>query len=508
MPQIFDPTTFSAEQAKLLVNIPGKSLAETNTPEAIRAAQALNPSPNIPVYQIEPTTPFKPVNLTDTTNYNALLAGTKISLPEPKTPEQLAYEKTQQDILAKMKDLTGQEAFAQQKAQELGIPEKQKELNDLQAQLRALNAEAAAQQEALANQPILSSIALGQQAQVERTRAIKALSLSAQIQALQGNIALAQDQVQQAVDLKYKPIIQELNLLNQQLEFNKDFFNAAEKKRAEELKRQNDLQLKQLGIQIANEKDKNATLLNLMQTYPDAGINLNDTIETATQKIQVNSRIYANKIKGEVGGGYTDVGLIASIIENPELFNDLTPKTKERLIPQLTKLGVIIPPKLTVEQQTQKKNAESAISAIDVLQNALDADKNIFKKVTLSKLTTAGIAGGFGYRDIKRSLQEVQDVITRLRTGAALNESEISFYKGYVPSLFDTPQEAQFKLNTLKQFYQLFTANPGQTFPDIKKKLAKQLQPGEILVQDKQTGRFGAIPSEEYDPKKYFKVTP
>jgi hypothetical protein len=450
MPQIFDPTTFSAEQAKLLVNIPGKSLAETNTPEAIRAAQALNPSPNIPVYQIEPTTPFKPVNLTDTTNYNALLAGTKISLPEPKTPEQLAYEKTQQDYLAKMKDLTGQEAFAQQKAQELGIPEKQKELNDLQAQLRTLNAEAAAQQEALANQPILSSIALGQQAQVERTRAIKALSLSAQIQALQGNIALAQDQVQQAVDLKYKPIIQELNLLNQQLEFNKEFFNAAEKKRAEELKRQNDLQLKQLEIQIANEKDKNATLLNQMQAYPDAGITLNDTLETANQKIQRNSKIYMNKIKGEVGVGTTGEQLsplAQAVVDGTITMKDLTPTLKAQVGVELNQKGFVsAPPEFAA--------AKALIGQISELSKSVNTAKGGIGRFVVGAKAKVGAllqtnqnAALFEAQKAKISL-----LVRALGEKGVLTDKDVERVSKSLPNLYDSKEIAEKKLSSLLDF--------------------------------------------------------
>lgn len=250
--------------------------------------------PNIPIAQISPQTAFKtPTTQPDTTNYNALLAGTQVSLPAPVDPEQAKVDSNQKAITDRMGELGGQEAFAQQKESEFGVDTSKKALNDLQTQLRALNAEAAAETVKLDNQPIIGAIAQGQQAQVEKLRAIKALSISGQIQAAQGNLSLAQDQVDRAVKLKYEPLKQQLELLNRQLEFNYDSLTRSEKRKADALKQENDEKLRRLDIQEASEKDKNATLLNQMQSYPDAGIKLTDSLETANQKIVSKSQKFA-----------------------------------------------------------------------------------------------------------------------------------------------------------------------------------------------------------------------
>ena len=206
MPQLFDPLTFTQEQSALLTNIPGQSLADTNSLLGVQAAQSLNPSPNIPIAQITPQTPFKTQATTqDQTNFNAILAGTQGSLPAPIDPEQAKVDKGQADILAKMSELGGQEAFAQGKEGELGLPQSQKELNDLQSQLRSLNAEAAIDTLNVDRQgrpAVLTAQANIEKGNIERDRTIKALRLSSSIQAMQGNVQLAQDQVDRAIKLK------------------------------------------------------------------------------------------------------------------------------------------------------------------------------------------------------------------------------------------------------------------------------------------------------------------
>ncbi|MEK9207372.1 MAG: hypothetical protein AAB922_02755, partial [Patescibacteria group bacterium] len=119
--------------------------------------------------------------------------------------------------------------------------------------------------------------------------------------AIQGNLTLANDQVKRAVDLRYDPIKSNLELLNKQLEFNYKSLDASEKRRADALKAVNDAKLKELEVQRANEKDKNSTLLNQMQSYPDANITLTDTLESANIKITTKSKIYQDKIKGPEG---------------------------------------------------------------------------------------------------------------------------------------------------------------------------------------------------------------
>lgn len=242
-PQIFNPATVTPEQTAGLVNIPGQSITETNTPATIAAAQNLNPSPNIPVYSVSPTNPVVIPSTTDNVDYGALV---RRSYDDVKN--------TQTGIDTLTKSLGSQSADQVGFEQSLGVNEDKKALNDLNAQLQSLNTESLARQEAIKNQPILSSIASGQSAQEERTRAIKALSLSGQIVAMQGNLSLANDKVTQALALKYDPIKAQIEALTKQLDYNYKTFDKTEQALADKIKADNAIKLKKVEADQAREK--------------------------------------------------------------------------------------------------------------------------------------------------------------------------------------------------------------------------------------------------------------
>lgn len=245
-PQLFDPATFSPEQAASLVNTPGQSLSATNSASTIQGAQAMNPSPNIPSYKAAPTAPFSAVEEPPPANYNAILAGVQAAQAQSSASDQ-AY----QDAVASLGNASADEAaFADQ----AGVNANKKVINDLTASLNALNAEAMAEQVKLENQPILTSIATGQQAQVEKLRAIKAMSISSQIQAAQGNLSLAQDQAERALKLKYDPIKARIDALKFQVDRNYDNLSDEKKLRADALKLQYDEQKAKIQEQEAEDK--------------------------------------------------------------------------------------------------------------------------------------------------------------------------------------------------------------------------------------------------------------
>lgn len=221
-------------------------------------------NPNISVDKIKPATPLNLPEAPATDNYSAILASLQGSLPE-----KAALTTTQEDIISKTTELGGEEAFAAQKGAELGLDTTNKELRNLQNQLLSVNTEAQAAALNLDRQgePTRLTAAHNLDIQnIEKDRTIKALRLSASIQALQGNVALANDQVDRAVKLKYDPIKNQLNILNRQLEFNYKSFDAAEKKRADALKEANDIKIKELDVKQKAEEDwgkvKNEALSN------------------------------------------------------------------------------------------------------------------------------------------------------------------------------------------------------------------------------------------------------
>lgn len=221
-------------------------------------------NPNIDVSKINPVSPVRLPDAPAATDYASIIAGLSGSLPEEAT-----FKKSQEDIIAKTKELGGEGQALADKEKELGVDTTKKELVDLQNELNAVNTEALASTINLDRRgdPARLTAAHTLDVQnIEKDRTIKALRLSASIQAKQGNLALANDQAVRAIKLKYDPIRTELEVLNKQLDYNYKSFDAAEKKRADKIKAANDFKLKELEVeQKAAEswvKEKNEALTN------------------------------------------------------------------------------------------------------------------------------------------------------------------------------------------------------------------------------------------------------
>ena len=86
------------------------------------------------------------------------------------------------------------------------------------------------------------------------------------------------------------------------------------------------------------------------------------------------------------------------------------------------------------EDRRARANARSGLRAIDTVESILKDP---------AVLAQASIPGSIGARKFAAARREMVDVITRLRTGAALNEGEQKFYHNQAPTLLDlTDKEA------------------------------------------------------------------
>lgn len=94
------------------------------------------------------------------------------------------------------------------------------------------------------------------------------------------------------------------------------------------------------------------------------------------------------------------------------------------------KPGTIIGQKpLTQGEFTNLNNAKQGLRALEKLKDKIEADPAVLLK--------AAIPGSPGARLFAAWKNELSDIITRLRTGAALNEEEQKFYQGQMPGLLD-----------------------------------------------------------------------
>lgn len=94
------------------------------------------------------------------------------------------------------------------------------------------------------------------------------------------------------------------------------------------------------------------------------------------------------------------------------------------------------------------KNRENAASGLRAI-----ADIKQFMKDDSWALWKSAVPGSPGARKLATAKREVQDVLTRLRTGAALNESEEIFYANQLPTVGDSQDTINYKLSLIEKMF-------------------------------------------------------
>lgn len=120
---------------------------------------------------------------------------------------------------------------------------------------------------------------------------------------------------------------------------------------------------------------------------------------------------------------------------------------------------------LNPTQLEAQTNANSALLSLQNLTNAIAKPEGGYSQ---GKLFNLGL-GKVGFAE-----RELRDVITRIRTGAALSENEESFYKKQVPRTVDSDETIQTKVNQLAAFYAGIAGSP----------VTLELPDGNVVVAD------------------------
>lgn len=293
-----------------VITVKGNSTTPTGTSNSVTSSSLL---PSTSSYNLSSTS--------YNTNSDAIIGGVDATSKSIQdyinllTPNSSANKTNYDYLSSKIQELlpeVGGRGQAQLTAEEqAGVNNLKKSLTDINNQITQKMAEyevVSSKYDSLNTElegkPITMNSIIGSQAQVNKMALAEKNSfasniglLQAQAQSLQGNLELAQESANRAVDLKYSDVTDYINILYKQLDLVKDDLTKEEGIRADAIKMYLQDQKDQLAVSVANQKDMNSTLLNLMQSYPDAGISLSDSIESANQKITNNSSIYRKAIR-------------------------------------------------------------------------------------------------------------------------------------------------------------------------------------------------------------------
>lgn len=273
------------------------------------------------------TTTVPGLTSTGTNEAGAMVAGAGTSIAEimkQMTPPETETDKKQQGLLDQMASLVGEQAnkaadqlTAEQSA---GIPQLKEQFAKINAQILSQIAE----YKELENQynatlienrgkPITMNSIIGNEAQINyakqqalNQRASSAGLLQAQAQGLQGQIEVAQQTANRAIDLRYSSLEAKLNVYQAQLNALQPTLNKEEKLQAMAQQTLIDQQKQALADAKSKEKEQNGVILDLISKYPDANISFSDSLTSAQSKLK-SSKIYQQATR-LVGGGSSSGG--------------------------------------------------------------------------------------------------------------------------------------------------------------------------------------------------------
>lgn len=470
-----DISGFTEEQKKLFQQAAslgsGVQTTDNGVTQTISSQNPITPSSIASTESPYKAPAYTPPPVPDTTGYDKLISDLMAGSPE-QTQAQNAQASTLQTIQDTMTRLLGQGEKKAQLEAEKGVLDKQKALNETIAQIRFNNAGAFDASQAQEDRLAPTFAIQGTQAQIERQRAAKNYSLAAVAAVQQDNLALAQDQVQKALDAEFKPLEQVLEYQKLFLEQNRADLERADKKTADKL----NLILAERERVLNEAKDNRNTIYSMVTEAaknhaPNDVINAALSFSNPKDALGVLGQYMSNPF--ELQKEITDLEYKRAL--TAKAINEITTSGVSGLDPQqliayaqqyattgqiptgLPKGTFGVVAQYAKELPYQNGAVVSKISGIkDTKIPAAEQDDlgRLYNIVQLTKQlkeldaqrASGIIGGGVGYvtGDTNQGAyltlrKSITDEIARMQTGAALTASEQSFYNDYLPGRFSNP---------------------------------------------------------------------
>src|SRR3990167_8687493 len=454
------------------------------------SSNSITPATLIPTSALKlPTSPQEPDYLS---TLNSIPPDNLLGISGEPTKTETIPSEIQKRLLELTGEIGGQKE-AQLKAEEtVGLPDFRKQLGDISGQIQSLQKEALAIPLQIQEEFKGRGVTKAGVAPIEigrlRENAIKSLGLSAIAQTLQGNVALAQQQADRAVELEFAPKQAQLDFLKLAHEMNKDTLNREDAKRSKALEiqlaeRQRVLDSQKENQQIARAMASAAVKLNpnnsLAQFNAQKVFSLNSSDPQYLEKVYSlvgnfqsdpvavkKALLEQKKLEGEIAniplqrrklladivkaeGSEIDEsvsGLVNAVIENPELFNQLTATEKGKISPALNKLGFTA---------FGKPLSDTAIQSITQTETAIEGVKELKETIKNNEQYIGPISGLQRFnpyspaRQIQADVDRIRQRVGKALEGGVLRKEDEEKYKKILATLADTPETAIYKINQL-----------------------------------------------------------
>ncbi len=217
--------------------------------------------------------------------------------PSGTSADQQKYNDLMSQIQGLLPESGGRGAAQIEAERQQGVETLKTNLASINGQIQTKLAEYKVLQVANENRPVTMASIIGSERAILNAKAADIELLTATANAIQGNLSVAQGNADRAVSLKYQDIQDNINIRLQQLQLIKDSLNKTDTIRANAITAYLNDQKTQIATQQANEKDLNATKLNIIEKY-GAGttMQMTDSLQTLIQK-KLESPVYLKEIK-------------------------------------------------------------------------------------------------------------------------------------------------------------------------------------------------------------------
>ncbi len=328
-----------------------------------------------------------PTTITPVPDITKLMGSDTVTTPV--TPDTTVKSPSLGDRLAGLFTSSKGKAQETQTAVDSATSQGNNDLNQVNTQIKLLQAKSIANQEAAMRSGETLGFASREQQNVARTDAIEALKLSAIAEGIRGNITLAETHAKNAVDAKYAEIDKQIEDMKTNIYNNYDSFSPAEKKKADNAL----LRIDANDAFVKSQKEEDKAIQSIAIKLAEFGV------DTGTVQKVMNA--------GSVNDA---IALAGSKMQDPKAKLELE---KIKLDMALTKEDIKYKQKATSllgePSDAEKKATESAIKeakgSIPVMQDKITA-------VDVLK-TSAGLNSRVGTSFLSRAPQGILGTVTK-----------------------------------------------------------------------------------------------
>jgi len=392
----------------------------------------------------------KPLNFSPQnagTASNALIGSTDATLEtainQQKTSAEQATAQSKQSMQDTLNQYLGVQSSRGEVEAGLNIPELGKLSNETFSSLQASKRAQERELKAITEQPgVTKEQAQSFAQEINRKYAFEQADLAIAYDVANRNLSSAQATADRKIQLQLEPLKTLLDFQTTFYQDNKADLSKAQQNQLQNLITKNTREYETTQTDLKYLRDVKMKYLEgvVDGTISPNAVNAIQGAQTPEDVINVASR-YAVGKAGTTGGT-----LIDAIIENPSLFNQLTPTDKAKVVPQLYAKGFT---------QFGKPLSDTAIKEITQSESALLGLNDLKTKIQGNEQYLGPIRGLQRFnpysqaREIQSDVDRIRQQVGKALEGGVLRKEDEEKYKKILATLADVPETALYKIDAL-----------------------------------------------------------